>query len=224
LVKQVLGITGLERLHLSSLQPQDISPQLLELWRDVRLCRHFHLALQSGSGSLLRRMARRYSLDDFTGALSLIRKMVPDVAVTTDIMVGFPGETDEEFEDGYRFCKEMEFADVHVFTYSARPGTVAGRMSAQIGDRVKKERSLKMLRMAKESVDQFNARFLGDCLMVLWEGQVKPGSDIYSGLSHNYIRVFTRSDKPLNSQICSVAPTRLNKEGLWVEVTGENQS
>jgi threonylcarbamoyladenosine tRNA methylthiotransferase MtaB len=223
LIKGVLSIEGLERLHISSLQPQDISPALLELWHDARLCHHFHIALQSGSNSVLRRMERRYSLDSFSNAVYLIRKMVPDVAITTDIMVGFPGETAEEFDEGYRFCNELDLAAIHVFTYSARPGTLADGMPAQISDRVKKQRSLKMLRLAKDSAVRFQKRFLGKDLSVLWESEVKPGSDVYSGLSQNYIRTFTRSDKPLDNQLCSVSPTRLDKEGLWVEIKNENK-
>jgi threonylcarbamoyladenosine tRNA methylthiotransferase MtaB len=223
LIKEVLSIKELERLHISSVQPQDISPTLLELWQDARLCRHFHIALQSGSSSVLRKMGRRYSVDNFSSAVSLIRKMVKDVAITTDIMVGFPGETAEEFDEGYCFCKEMDFAAIHVFTYSARPGTPAARMPAQIEDRIKKERSLKMLQLAKDSAERFQKRFLGRVLSVLWENEVKPGSDVYSGLSHNYIRTFTRSDRPLNNQLFSVSPTSLDKEGLWVEIKDENK-
>ncbi len=223
LIKEVLSTRELERLHISSLQPQDISPALLELWQDARLCRHFHIALQSGSSSVLRRMGRRYSVDDFITTVSLIRKMVPDVAITTDIMVGFPGESTEEFDEGYRFCKEIGFAAIHVFTYSARPGTPAARMPAQIGDSIRKDRSLKMLHLAKESAERFQKRFLGRDLSVLWENEVKPGSDVYSGLSQNYIRTFIRSNKRLINQICSVSPTRLDKEGLWVEIKDENK-
>ncbi len=223
LIKEVLSIRELERLHISSLQPQDISPALLELWQDARLCRHFHIALQSGSNSVLKRMGRRYSIDDFITTVSLIRKMVPDVAITTDIMVGFPGESTEEFDEGYRFCKEMGFAAIHVFTYSARPGTPAARMPAQIGDSIRKDRSLKMLHLARESAERFQKRFLGRDLSVLWENEVKPGSDVYSGLSQNYIRTFIRSNKRLINQICPVSPTRLDKEGLWVEIKDENK-
>jgi len=218
LIERVLAITNLERLHVSSLQPQDISQDLLELWQDSRLCQHFHLALQSGSSGVLRRMRRRYSLVDYTGAISRIRKVMPDAAITTDIIVGFPAETPEEFDEGYRFCKETEFAAIHVFTYSARPGTPAARMPAQVGDKLKKERSLKMLQLAKESADKFNKRFLGKSLTVLWEKEIKPGSDVYSGLSHNYIRTFARSDKPLDNRLGVVAATRLDRAGLWVEV------
>ena len=222
LVEQVLAVKGLERLHLSSLQPQDICSTLLSLWQDARLCRHFHLALQSGTESVLRRMRRRYSLDDYRQAVSLIRKTVPDVAITTDIMVGFPAESVDEFENGYRFCKEMGFADIHVFSYSARPGTMAARMAGQVSDKLKKERSIRILQLAEDSARKFCESCLGRDLTVLWENEVEPGSGVYSGLSGNYIRVFTLSNKPLTNQVCQTVPVRLHGDGLWVEVKGED--
>ncbi|MBC8275101.1 MAG: radical SAM protein, partial [Chloroflexi bacterium] len=222
LVEQVLAATGVERLHLSSLQPRDISPELISLWQDLRLCRHFHLALQSGSDAVLIRMRRQYSLDDYRQAVFLIRKTVPDVAITTDIMVGFPGETAEEFEESYRFCQEIDFANIHVFTYSSRPGTLAARMLGQINDRLKKERSLRMLEMARQSARKFCQRFLGQNMLVLWEREVAPGRGVYSGLSHNYIRVLTQSSEPLNNKFCSACLVRLHNQGLWGEITGED--
>jgi threonylcarbamoyladenosine tRNA methylthiotransferase MtaB len=222
LVEQVLAVTGVERLHLSSLQPQDISTELLSLWQDPRLCCHFHLALQSGSDAVLVRMKRRYSVDDYRQTVSLIRKIVPDAAMTTDIMVGFPGESAEEFEESYRFCQEIDFANIHVFSYSPRLGTLAARMVGQVDERLKKERSLQMLELARQSAGKFCQRFLGQNMMVLWEKEVAPGSGLYSGLSHNYIRVFTQSSEPLTNQFCSVRVVRLHKQGLWGEVTDED--
>jgi threonylcarbamoyladenosine tRNA methylthiotransferase MtaB len=222
LVEQILAVTGVERLHLSSLQPRDISPELINLWQDHRLCRHFHLALQSGSDAVLRRMRRRYSLDDYMKAVSLIRKAVPDAAITTDIVVGFPGETAEEFEGSYSFCQEIDFANIHVFAYSSRPGTLAARMLGQVSDRLKKERSLRMLELARQHAHKFCQRFLGCSMPVLWEREVAPGSGVYSGLSDNYIRVLTQSSNPLSNKFCLVRLIRIHNQGLWGEVTGED--
>ncbi len=218
LVEQILADTAVVRLHPSSLQAQEISPELLSLWRDPRLCRHFHLALQSGSDGVLKRMRRRYSVADYRHAVSLIRKTVPDVAITTDIMVGFPGESDKEFEESYRFCREIDFANIHVFSYSPRPGTLAAQMPEQVSDRLKKERSLRMLELARESAHKFCQRFLERSIMVLWEKEVTPGSGIYSGLSLNYIRVFTESRRQLTNQLLPVRLVRLHEQGLWGEV------
>jgi threonylcarbamoyladenosine tRNA methylthiotransferase MtaB len=222
LMEQILANTDVERLHPSSLQPQEISPELLSLWRDPRLCRHFHLALQSGSDAVLRRMRRHYSVDDYKQAVSLIRKTVPDIAITTDIMVGFPGESVDEFEESYCFCQEIDFANIHVFSYSSRPGTLAAKMTGQISDRLKKERSLKMLELAKLSARKFCQRFLGQNMSVLWEQEVTPDSGVYSGLSHNYIRVFAQSSEPLTNQFRSVRPIRLHNQGLWGEIIAED--
>jgi threonylcarbamoyladenosine tRNA methylthiotransferase MtaB len=222
LVERVLIDTGVERLHLSSLQPQDISVELLELWQDARLCRHFHLALQSGSGTVLKRMRRRYSLDNYRRAVANIRNMVPDVAITADIMVGFPGESEEEFEESYCFCKDVDFTDIHVFTYSARPGTLAAHMTGQVKDKQKRERSQRMLQLASEGARRFRERFLGRDLVVLWENELEPGSGLYSGLSDNYIRLFTHSSEPLTNRFCRVMPVRLHGDGLWAEVKGED--
>ena len=218
LVQRILEETGIQRLHLSSLQPQEISDGLLGLWMDTRLCRHFHLALQNGSDTVLKRMGRRYTLVDYQEAVSRVRRVAPDAAITTDIMVGFPGESDREFEESYRFCRDAGFADIHVFSYSVRPGTSAAEMAEQVGDKEKKARSLRMLALARESSRSFYERFLGKTIMVLWEKEIGPGSGIYSGLSDNYIRVFTRSSKPLTNHLLPVRLVRTYKQGLWGKV------
>jgi len=219
LVQQILGDTDVERLHLSSLQPQEISPELLSLWHDPRLCRHFHLALQSGSDAVLERMRRRYSTADYRRAVALIREAVPGAAITTDVMVGFPGESCQEFEESCLFCREIGFANIHVFAYSRRPETLAAKMPEEVHDRLKKQRSLRMLELAQESVEKFRERFLGQNTVVLWEKEVAQGSGIYSGLSDNYIRVFTQSDQPLTSQLLPVRLVGLHGWGLWGEVS-----
>ena len=218
LVEQILAETSIERLHLSSLQPQEISSELVGLWQDSRLCCHFHLALQSGSDAILKRMRRHYSVANYQKAVSLIREAVPSAAITTDVMVGFPGERDDEFEDSFRFCREMGFANIHVFPYSPRPETLAAKMSDQVKESVKKERSLRMLELAQECARKFCEQFLGQDMMILWEREVAPGSGIYSGLSHNYIRVFTKNCEPLTNQILPARPVKLYSQGLWGEI------
>lgn len=198
LIQSVLAKTGVERLRLSSLQPQDITPELLALWQDERLCRHLHLPLQSGSDSVLRRMKRRYTVADYERAVAMAREAIPDVAITTDIMVGFPGESDDEFEESYRFCQRMGFANIHVFPFSERPGTLAAAMLEKVGDRVKRERSERMLKLARESSLRFRQKFLGRTMMVLWEQRVEGE---WVGLTDNYIRVFASSDEALGNRL-----------------------
>jgi len=199
LTQRIFNETGVERLRLSSLKPQDITPGLLALWDDERFCRHLHLPLQSGSDSVLRRMRRRYSVADYERMVAMAREAIPEVAITTDIMVGFPGETDEEFEESYRFCQRIGFANLHVFPYSERPGTLAALMPEKVEGRVKRERSERMLGLARVSAHRFHERFLGRTMMVLWEKEVEYG--VWVGLTDNYIRVFTKSSEPLKNRL-----------------------
>jgi threonylcarbamoyladenosine tRNA methylthiotransferase MtaB len=222
LIRRVLRETKVPRLRLSSLQPSEISLQLLDLWQDERLCRHFHLALQSGSDTVLQRMNRSYSLDQYGKTINLIREKMPDAAITTDIMVGFPGETDEEFEQSYSFCQQAGFANIHVFPFSPRPETKAARMTAQITDSVKQERNQRMLELSQLLRQRFLEQFLGQTMPVLWEKEVNPGSSVYSGLTSNYIRVFARSEKPLCNKITRARLDKLCGQGVWGELVNEN--
>lgn len=217
LIERILNDTDVQRLHLSSLQPQEISKELIGLWQNPRLCRHFHIALQSGSETVLQRMGRRYSLSEYDQAVSIVRGAISDAAITTDIMVGFPGESDREFDESYRFCQDMGFAAIHVFTYSSRPGTPAKDMDKHIDDKKKKERSLLMLRLARDSIRSFHEQFIGRTMNVLWEKEINLDSGIYSGLTDNYIRVYTHSPRPIVNQIISIRLTKIYKQGLWGE-------
>ncbi len=199
LLATILAETSLPRLRLSSLQPQEISYELLEQWRDRRLCPHFHLSLQSGSDTILHRMKRGYRTADYERAVAMIRDRVVDVAITTDVITGFPGETDDEFEESREFCRRMEFARIHVFPYSLRAGTAAASMPGQVSASVKKQRSNSMLALAEKSAVSFRARFTGTTRPVLWE-QRTSGS-VWNGLTDNYIRVWTKSNEELGNRV-----------------------
>jgi len=201
LLKRILEETEVARLRLSSLQPQEISPELIGLWHDERLCRHFHLSLQSGSDAVLERMGRRYNTADYQRAVDLIRGIIPEAAITTDVIVGFPGETEAEFQESYNFAKQMQFARIHIFPYSPRQGTKAATMPDQVEDKVKRERSRRMLALGRASVRNFRRKFVGKTVMVLWEKQT---CGVWSGLTDNYIRVFTKSDKDLTNKLLPV--------------------
>jgi threonylcarbamoyladenosine tRNA methylthiotransferase MtaB len=222
LVQRILSSTGIERLRLSSLQPSEISSEFLVLWQGERLCRHFHLALQSGSETVLQRMRRSYSLDEYQRTVNLIKEKIPDVAITTDIMVGFPGESAEEFEQSYSFCQQAGFANIHVFPFSRRPETAAASMPEQIEDRVKQERNQRMLDLSRSSRHSFCEQFLGQSMPILWEKETSPGSGIYSGLTGNYIRVFAHSEKSLNNEITPVKLVEFHNQGIWGETVDEN--
>ena len=222
LVRRILGGTGIERLRLSSLQPSEISCQFLALWQDHRLCRHFHLALQSGSETVLRTMRRSYSLEQYQTTADSIKQMMPDAAITTDIMVGFPAESDEEFEQSYSFCQQAGFANIHVFPFSRRPGTAAASMPDHVKDKVKQERNRRMLELSQVSRRRFCEQFLGQTMSVLWEKETGPGSGTYSGLTANYIRAFTHSEKSLSNEITPVRLLEFHNHGIWGKVLDEN--
>ena len=216
LIERILAETDIRRLRLTSLQPQWISRGLIGLWQDSRLCPHFHLSLQSGSDSILSRMKRRYTSEDYSRTVSIIREAVPDVAVTTDVIVGFPGETDAEFQESYEFCQNMQFARIHVFPYSLRPGTEAAKMSQDVPALVKKQRSRQMLSLARESSRCFHQQFLGNSMGVLWEQE---SDGVWSGLTGNYMRVYTKNDQDFTNRLMQVKLVKLYKDGVWGEVS-----
>jgi threonylcarbamoyladenosine tRNA methylthiotransferase MtaB len=216
LLESILVETDIARLRLSSLQPQEISSELIELWNDPRLCPHFHLSLQSGSDSVLKRMKRHYSVNNYEQAVSLIRAVVPDAAITTDIITGFPGETEDEFQESYEFCRQIEFARVHVFPYSKRQGTEAARMPIQVADSVRTQRSQNLLALARECVQIYRQKFLSREMPVLWE---KQSGGIWSGYTGNYIKVYTKSNENLSNKLLPVKLEKIYKDGVWGEVT-----
>jgi len=215
LLSRVLTETDVMRLRLSSLQPHEISPEFIRLWREPRLCRHFHLSLQSGSDGILERMGRHYSADDFEQTVALIRSVVPDAAITTDVIVGFPGETEDESQESYNFCKKLSFVRIHVFPYSSRPATAAAQMPGQVRAQVKKSRSQKMLALAEESACDFRQQFLGRTMPILWE---QKSNGLWSGLSDNYIKVYIRSNDDLTNELLPVKLVKLYKDGVWGEI------
>jgi len=216
LIGIILKETSIERLRLSSLQPQEVTPDLISLWKDEkRLCPHFHLSLQSGSDSVLKRMRRLYTTDDYASAISLIRSVAGDAGVTTDIIVGFPGETDDEYAESYDFCNKIGFARIHVFSYSKRRGTAANIMPNQISPQLKKMRSDMMLALAEESASAFYGSFIGKRLEVLWEQEA---NGIWNGYSANYIKVCAESDKDLTNVITEVSVKSLYGGGVWANI------
>ncbi len=202
LLERILGETNIPRVRISSLQPQEFSPELIKLWENNRLCPHFHLSLQSGSTSVLERMKRCYTPKDYQRVVDIIRSKVSSVAITTDVIIGFPGETDKEFEESLKFCRQIGFARIHVFQYSPRSGTEAAKMTGQVPDKIRKERSQKMLALAEESARKFRESLAGESMDVLWEKQTDDGD--WSGITGNYIRVFTKSNKNLSNRLLSV--------------------
>ena len=173
---------------------------------------HLHLSLQSGSNDVLKRMCRQYSADEFRDKVDLIKSRLDRPAITTDIIVGFPGETDNEFHESYNFCQQLEFAQIHVFPFSPRQGTRAAQMPNQVRDNVKKPRNQNLLALAKECTENYIYQFLGMTVPVLWER--KSGST-WSGLTDNYIKVYTQNDENLTNKILPVKLTEVRGEEVW---------
>ncbi|GCE16849.1 tRNA (N(6)-L-threonylcarbamoyladenosine(37)-C(2))-methylthiotransferase MtaB [Dictyobacter kobayashii] len=186
LIATLLRETEMPRIRVSSLEPEDFQLEWLEMWADPRMCRHLHLPMQSGSDAILRRMARRYNSERYRTIITTAKRLVPGIAISTDIITGFPGETDEDFELTYQLAKELEFAKSHVFRFSPRQGTPAARMRGQIKDVDKKARSQRLLELNDEHSRLFREQFLGQTVPVLIE-QFKHGK--WEGLTDNYIRV-----------------------------------
>jgi threonylcarbamoyladenosine tRNA methylthiotransferase MtaB len=204
LVEAVLSETDVRRLRLSSVEPWDLTPGDFDLWRDPRLCRHLHLPLQSGSDETLRRMGRRYSARDFAHLVQAARETIPDVAITTDLIVGFPGETAAQFAQSLAFVEAMAFARAHVFPYSARPGTPAADLPDQIPPREKKRRAARMRAVAHRSAAEYQAQFIGQTVQVLWESR---RNGHWRGLTDNYLRIVTASDRHLAQTMTSARLT-----------------
>ena len=209
LVTAILNDTDTARLHLSSLEPWDITPDFFKLWQNQRLCRHFHLPLQSGSESTLRRMGRRITPEAYANLLQQARAIIPDVAITTDIITGFPGESEIEFAESAAFIESMDFANGHVFTFSARPGTVAEHLPGQIPHQTAKLRNARIREIFQESASRYQARQLGKHLPVLWEKATPTTGGFWelSGLSDNYLRVRANSPVPIRNVVTDVQIT-----------------
>lgn len=191
LVRAILERTPVGRLRLTSIAPWELDPRLLELATGGRICRHFHFSLQSGCDATLERMRRPYSSRRFAGLLAAVRSALPSVAITTDVIVGFPGETRREFEESLAFVEECGFARVHAFPYSARPGTEAAGLPGRVPAEVVRRRMRRMLATARAADHDFRVRRVGEVAEVLWE-TCRDG--LWQGTTDHYVRVTLRAD------------------------------
>jgi threonylcarbamoyladenosine tRNA methylthiotransferase MtaB len=222
LVERLLAETPMPRIRISSIQPQDWPDGFLDLWADPRMCRHLHLPLQSGSDTVLRRMVRRYRAADFRALVERVRAAMPEVAITADVMVGFPGETDTEHAESLALIREMAFSEQHVFRYSSRPGTAAARLPDDVSPPVKKRRSEEARALDAELRRAYKTRFLGRTMDVLWEEPASVaapeyGDLVWSGLTDNYLRVFARGALH-EGQITPVRLEELAVDGIYGQI------
>ena len=200
LLEQINKIQEIERIRLGSIEPKLITEEFVErLSKLEKICNHFHLSLQSGSDETLKRMNRRYSTEEFEKSCKLLRQHFEDLVLTTDIIVGFPGETDEEFEETYNFLKKIEFYKMHVFKYSPKKGTVAEKMENQVDGSIKELRSQKLIELSNKSQIEFNKKFIGKYVDVLYEEQDKNG--YYKGRCSNYILVKFKEEEQAKDKL-----------------------
>ena len=201
-INEVSKIEGIERIRLSSIEPTFIDEEFMtNVVDNKKFCDHFHLSLQSGSNSVLKRMNRKYTTEEYKNIVNLIRRYMPNAGITTDIIVGFPGETEEEFQETYDFVKNIGFSRIHVFKYSPRKGTPASKFDSQVHGSVKHYRSEKLIELGNQLANRFMDQFVGNRMEVLFE----ENKDGYcEGYTTNYIRVKAKSSKDIQGEILPV--------------------
>ncbi|CUO97316.1 tRNA (N(6)-L-threonylcarbamoyladenosine(37)-C(2))-methylthiotransferase MtaB [Clostridium disporicum] len=190
IIEEIEKIDGIERIRIGSIEPAFFTPEVIEKIKSFKkLCSHFHLSLQSGCDATLKRMNRRYTAKEYEDSVNLLRETLPDVSISTDVIVGFPGETEEEFNETYEFLKRIKLTKTHIFKYSPRKGTKAADMPNQIDGKVKDERSKKLIELNDINEKAFTEKFIDREMDVLFEQQVKGKEDVYEGYTRNYIKV-----------------------------------
>lgn len=214
ILKQVHEVEGIERIRFSSIEPNVVTEEFAQTMAALpKVCDHFHLSLQSGCDKTLKEMNRKYDTEKYRQAAATLRKYLPKVALTTDIIVGFPGETEEDFRESYAFAEEIGFAKIHVFPYSPKRGTPAAARKDQLLNAVKAERSHTLIQLSDKMAADFLADAVGTDAEVLYERAV--GEGIYEGHTTNYMKVHGRSEVDLTNRICKTHITRAEGEMLF---------
>lgn len=216
LLEEINKIDGIERIRLGSIEPLLITEEFVERLKKLnKICHHFHLSLQSGCDETLKRMNRRYTTEQFRNIVTILRGAYKDVNLTTDIIVGFPGETEEEFNKTYEFLKEINFYKMHVFKYSPRKGTKAAVMANQVPGNIKEERSKKLIELSNENEFNYNSQYIGKDVDVLFEEE-KTG--VYKGHTQNYIMVYCESKEKLDNKIKNVNCKKVIDDHIVAEI------
>ncbi|SHE23085.1 tRNA (N(6)-L-threonylcarbamoyladenosine(37)-C(2))-methylthiotransferase MtaB [methanotrophic endosymbiont of Bathymodiolus puteoserpentis (Logatchev)] len=223
LITDILEQTTIPRLRLGSLEPWDLPDNFFALFTNPRLMPHLHLPLQSGSDSVLKRMARRCKTEEFTQIIADARAQVPHINITTDIIVGFPGETEREWQDSFAYIKSIGFGHIHIFTYSMRTDTKAATLPEQVPNTIKKQRSQQLHKLAEKMKQDFFIQNQGHTFKILWEGQkekINTQSHKVFGYTPNYLRVATiiENSQSLENQIFEAKITELSPEYLLTEL------
>lgn len=215
LLEELNKINGIERIRLGSIEPLLITEEFVNRLKKLeKVCHHFHLSLQSGCNETLKRMNRRYTIEEFKEIVERLRNTYKDVMLTTDIIVGFPGENEEEFEETYKFLKDIKFYKMHIFKYSPRKGTKAAEMKEQVNGNIKEERSKKLIELSDENEKEYNEKYIGKEVEILFEEE-KEG--LYKGHTQNYILAYYKTDKKLENKIVRVKCIGTETEHIIVE-------
>lgn len=194
LLSEIEKIDGIERVRIGSIEPAFFTDEVIEKIKGMKkICSQFHLSLQSGCDSVLKRMNRRYDSKEYENIVEVLRKNIKDISITTDVIVGFPGETDEEFNETFEFLKKIKLTKTHVFKYSPRKGTKAATMDGQINGSIKEERSKKLISLNYINELKFNEKYINKEMSVLIEQEVKGKDKIFEGYTKNYLKVEVRN-------------------------------
>lgn len=211
LLKGLDRIAGLERIRISSIEPNLLTPEMVDFMLDSpKYCNHFHIPLQSGSGHILKKMRRRYTPEDYESVVEYIRTKDPTAGIGVDVIVGFPGESEELFEETYKFIVDLPVSYLHVFTYSERPNTDALQFTDHVRPEIRHERNERLRILSQNKRRDFYSNFIGKSLPVLFEGNIR--ADKISGLTENYIRVETTGNESMMNKIENIVITRIDHE------------
>lgn len=220
-------VKGLKRLRISSIEASQLTDEVIDVLRDsTTIVRHLHIPIQSGSDTVLKRMRRKYTMAFFAERLDRLREALPHLAITSDVIVGFPGETEEEFMETYNFIRDHRFSELHVFPYSKRTGTPAARMKDQVPEEVKNERVHRLIELNDQLAKQYASTFEDEVLEVIPEEKYKlePESGLYEGYSDNYLKVVFAADESMVGKIVRVKIAQAGypyNEGQFVRIIEE---
>ncbi|MBB6636213.1 tRNA (N(6)-L-threonylcarbamoyladenosine(37)-C(2))-methylthiotransferase MtaB [Cohnella thailandensis] len=210
LLEDLDKIEGLERIRISSIEASQIDDEMIRVLNgSKKMCRHLHIPLQAGDDAILKRMRRKYTTEEFAGKIARIKEAMPGVAITTDVIVGFPGETEEQYENGYRFMERIGFSEMHVFPYSKRTGTPASRMDEQVDEEVKHARVHRLIELSERLQGEYSRHWVGEELEVIPERVTKgeDGKVRLAGYSDNYLSVEFEGDESMYRKRCLVRVT-----------------
>ncbi|MGP7819038.1 tRNA (N(6)-L-threonylcarbamoyladenosine(37)-C(2))-methylthiotransferase MtaB [Niallia sp. 01092] len=215
-------VKGLKRLRISSIEASQITDEVIEVLDQSNIVvNHLHIPIQSGSDTVLKRMRRKYTMEFFAERITRLKKALPGLAVTSDVIVGFPGETEEEFMETYQFIKEHKFSELHVFPYSKRTGTPAARMEDQIDEEIKNERVHRLIALSDQLAKEYASQYEGEVVEVIPEEVYKENGNLYVGYTDNYLKVVFPANEEMVGQIVKVKITKAGypvNEGQFVRV------